>query len=42
MLNSWEVLVYLSSNLSGNVSGRDGVSQVISPVGIVTGIVGIK
>ena len=31
-----------SSNISGNVSGRDGVSQVISPVGVVTGIVGIK
>ena len=31
-----------SSNISGNISGRDGTSQVISPVGVVTGIVGIK
>ena len=31
-----------SSNISGNVNGRDGTSQVISPVGVVTGIVGIK
>ena len=31
----------LSTNLSGNVDGRE-VSNVISTVGIVSGIVGIK
>ena len=31
-----------SSNVSGNVSGRDGATTVISPIGVVTGVVGIK
>ena len=31
-----------SSNINGNVSGRDGVTQSLSPIGIVNGIVGTK
>ena len=31
-----------SSYISGNVSGRDGATTVISPIGVVTGVVGIK
>ena len=31
-----------SSNISGNVSGREGTTQTLSPIGIVNGIVGIK
>ena len=31
-----------SSNVKGNISGRDGVAQSLSPIGIVSGIVGIK
>ena len=31
-----------STNIQGNVSGRDGASQVISPVGVFKGIIGIK
>ncbi len=31
-----------STNIQGNVSGRDGASQVISPVGVFKGFVGIK
>ena len=31
-----------SSNINGNVSGREGTTQTLSPIGIVNGIVGIK
>tara|TARA_B100001778_G_C18008985_1_gene371368 strand:+ start:55 stop:246 length:192 start_codon:yes stop_codon:yes gene_type:complete len=31
-----------SSNINGNISGRDGVTQSLSPIGIVNGIVGTK
>ena len=31
-----------SSNISGNVSGREGTNQILSPIGIFNGIVGIK
>ncbi len=31
-----------SSNISGNVSGRDVATTVISPIGVVKGVVGIK
>ena len=31
-----------SSNINGNVSGREGATQTLSPIGIVNGIVGIK
>ena len=31
-----------SSNINGNVSGREGATETLSPIGIVNGIVGIK
>jgi len=31
-----------SSNINGNVSGREGATQTLSPIGIVSGIVGMK
>ena len=31
-----------SSNINGNISGRDGAVQSLSPIGIVNGIVGTK
>lgn len=31
-----------SSNIDGNVSGREGATETLSPIGIVNGIVGIK
>ena len=31
-----------STNISGNVSGRDGATAVISPVGVFKNVVGIK
>ena len=31
-----------SSNINGNISGRDVVTQSLSPIGIVNGIVGTK
>ena len=31
-----------SSNINGNISGRDGFTQSLSPLGIVNGIVGTK
>tara|TARA_B100000131_G_scaffold240708_1_gene233035 strand:- start:4368 stop:4559 length:192 start_codon:yes stop_codon:yes gene_type:complete len=31
-----------STNLNGNVSGRDGEKEVVSPISIFNGIVGIK
>ena len=31
-----------SSNINGNISGRDGDTQSLSPIGIVNGIVGTK
>ena len=31
-----------SSNINGNIIGRDGVTQSLSPIGIVNGIVGTK
>ncbi len=31
-----------SSNINGNVSGRESATQTLSPIGIVNGIVGIK
>jgi len=31
-----------SSNINGNVSGREGATQTLSPIGVFNGIVGIK
>ena len=31
-----------SSNINGNMSGRDGVTKSLIPIGVVNGIVGTK
>ena len=31
-----------STNLNGNVTGRDGEKEIISPIGVFNGIIGIK